>query len=226
MAASRYLGRANLAVALRSFMAEGVWGTSPHLIPHFALHSASGTISLALGSHGPNLGVGGGLHAASEGFLAALTLAVDRRRTRCVARLERLVAGAGSRPGWKCSPRWRMPRLWPWPWWAPAIEAGRPAFRAVFGAECRARTGIPRAIWPGWRSGSGAGRADRHGRSRPMRAGGCASSWSTGRMARDEAIWKRLNLSGLPASGLRPRWAASSRRSRQTCWPAGRAYRW
>jgi hypothetical protein len=73
VAASRYLGRANLAVALRSFMAEGVWGTSPHLIPHFALHSASGTISLALGLHGPNLGVGGGLHAEAEGFLAALT---------------------------------------------------------------------------------------------------------------------------------------------------------
>ena len=54
-------------------MAEGVWGTSPHLIPHFALHSASGTISLALGLHGPNLGVGGGLHAEAEGFLAALT---------------------------------------------------------------------------------------------------------------------------------------------------------
>ena len=73
VAASRYLGRANLAVALRSFMAEGVWGTSPHLIPHFALHSASGTISLALGSHGPNLGAGGGRHAVSEGFLTALT---------------------------------------------------------------------------------------------------------------------------------------------------------
>jgi hypothetical protein len=73
VAASRFLGRANLAVALRSFMAEGVWGTSPHLIPHFALHSASGTISLALGSHGPNLGVGGGLHSAAEGFLTALT---------------------------------------------------------------------------------------------------------------------------------------------------------
>ncbi len=71
--ASRYLGRANLAVALRSFAADGVWGTSPHLIPHFALHSASGTISLALGSHGPNLGAGGGLHTVSEGFLAALT---------------------------------------------------------------------------------------------------------------------------------------------------------
>jgi hypothetical protein len=73
IAASRFLGRANLARALQTFLAEGVWGTSPHLIPHFALHSASGTISLALGLHGPNLGVGGGLHAAAEGFLTALT---------------------------------------------------------------------------------------------------------------------------------------------------------
>jgi len=73
VAASRFLGRANLAIALRSFMVEGVWGTSPHLIPHFALHSQSGTISLALGSHGPNLGVGGGLHAAADGFLTSLT---------------------------------------------------------------------------------------------------------------------------------------------------------
>ena len=71
--ASRYLGRANLAAALRSFEAEGVWGISPHLIPHFALHSPSGTISLALGLHGPNLGVGGGLYAAAEGAVAALT---------------------------------------------------------------------------------------------------------------------------------------------------------
>jgi hypothetical protein len=73
VAASRFVGRANLAQALRSYDAEGVWGVSPHLIPHFALHSPSGTISLALGLRGPNLGVGGGLHSAAEGFLAALT---------------------------------------------------------------------------------------------------------------------------------------------------------
>jgi hypothetical protein len=73
VAAPRYLGRANLAVALGNFVREGVWGTSPHLIPHFALHSASGTISLALRTHGPNLGVSGGLHAVADGFLAALT---------------------------------------------------------------------------------------------------------------------------------------------------------
>jgi hypothetical protein len=73
VAASRFLGRTSLSIALRNFDAEGVWGVSPHLIPHFALHSPSGTISLALGLQGPNLGVGGGVHAAAEGFLAALT---------------------------------------------------------------------------------------------------------------------------------------------------------
>ena len=73
VAATRYLGRAGLANAVRVFAREGVWGVSPHLIPHFALHSASGTISLTLGVHGPNLGVGGGLHATVEGFLTALT---------------------------------------------------------------------------------------------------------------------------------------------------------
>ncbi len=73
VAASRYLGRASLAGALRNFRAEGVWGISPHLIPHFALHAPSGTISLALGSHGPNLGVGGGINTITEGFLAAIS---------------------------------------------------------------------------------------------------------------------------------------------------------
>ena len=73
VAAPRFLGRSVLARTLRKFDAEGVWGTSPHLIPHFALHSLSGTVGLALGAHGPNLGVGGGLHAGAEGFLAALT---------------------------------------------------------------------------------------------------------------------------------------------------------
>jgi hypothetical protein len=71
--ASRYLGRAQLAVALRRFASEGVWGVSPHLIPHFALHSPAGALSLSLGSHGPNLGVGGGPGSAMDGALTALT---------------------------------------------------------------------------------------------------------------------------------------------------------
>jgi hypothetical protein len=73
VAASRFLGRSQLVNALQRFHGEGVWGVSPHLIPHFALHSPSGTLSLALGLKGPNLGVGGGADAAIQGFLTALS---------------------------------------------------------------------------------------------------------------------------------------------------------
>jgi hypothetical protein len=73
LAAPRFLGRANVVLALNRFRAEGVWGVSPHLIPHFALHSQAGTLSLVLGTHGPNLGLGGGTHAAAEGLLTALS---------------------------------------------------------------------------------------------------------------------------------------------------------
>jgi hypothetical protein len=73
LSAPRFLGRSNLVAVLDRFRSEGVWGVTPHLIPHFALHSQSGTLSLVLGCHGPNLGIGGGLFAASEGVLTALT---------------------------------------------------------------------------------------------------------------------------------------------------------
>jgi hypothetical protein len=74
LAAPRFLGRANLAVALHRFQLEGAWGISPHLIPHHSLHSLSGTVSQALHCHGPNFGVGGGPHAAEEGILTAAAL--------------------------------------------------------------------------------------------------------------------------------------------------------
>ncbi len=73
LVSSRFLGRSSLVVALDRFRSDGVWGVSPHLIPHYALHSPAGTLSLALGVHGPNLGVGGGLWSEFEGFLTALT---------------------------------------------------------------------------------------------------------------------------------------------------------
>ena len=82
VAAPRFLGRSSLAKALERFDAEGVWGTSPHLIPHFALHSQAGTISLALGIHGPNLGVGGRASRPRRRVARGPDLAVDRRRAR------------------------------------------------------------------------------------------------------------------------------------------------
>ncbi len=73
LVASRFLGRSSLVVALDRFRSDGVWGVSPHLIPHYALHSPAGTLSIALGVHGPNLGIGGGPSSEFEGILTALT---------------------------------------------------------------------------------------------------------------------------------------------------------
>ena len=73
VAASRFLGRSNLLAAMNRFQVEGVWGVSPHLIPHFALHSPAGTLSLVLGIHGPNLGTGGGRFCLTDGVLTALS---------------------------------------------------------------------------------------------------------------------------------------------------------
>ena len=73
VAASRFLGRSNLVLALDRFKDEGPWGVSPHLIPHFALHAQAGALSLILGGHGPNLGAGGGFFAGSDGVLTALS---------------------------------------------------------------------------------------------------------------------------------------------------------
>jgi hypothetical protein len=79
IAAPRFLGRAMLGVALNRFLLEGAWGISPHLIPHRSLHSISGTISQALKIHGPNFGVGGGPHAASEAIAVAGGMVADDR---------------------------------------------------------------------------------------------------------------------------------------------------
>lgn len=79
IAAPRYLGRSEMANAVAKYAAEGAWGISPHLIPHRSLHSISGTISQALGIHGPNFGIGGGSEAAGEIFLSVSTL-LERER--------------------------------------------------------------------------------------------------------------------------------------------------
>jgi hypothetical protein len=74
-----FLGRGMLAHALRRFAAEGAWGVSPHLIPHHSVHAVSGTVSQALGIHGPNFGIGGGPHAVAEAMTLTATLVADHR---------------------------------------------------------------------------------------------------------------------------------------------------
>lgn len=45
---------------------------SPHVVPQCSLHAIASAASVGLGIHGPNVGIGGGREALSEGLLAAL----------------------------------------------------------------------------------------------------------------------------------------------------------
>ncbi len=79
VAGSNFFGRAGIAQTVQRYAQEGPWGVSPHLIPQQSLHAAAGTVSLVLGIHGPNFGVGGGPDAAPDAFLLAAALLADGR---------------------------------------------------------------------------------------------------------------------------------------------------
>jgi hypothetical protein len=73
LAAPQFPGRVVGAGAFARFLRDGSATVSPHIIPHSSLHSLAGAISIGLGLHGPNFGVGGGPQAMAEGLTAALT---------------------------------------------------------------------------------------------------------------------------------------------------------
>ena len=133
LAAPRFLGRTAMGDAVRRFAAEGAWGISPHLIPHRSLHSISGTISQALGIHGPNFGIGGGTAAAGELFLSVSTL----------LQRERLPGLWLVMTGWDPEP-------------TPAPVASPPTCGAVALALCAEEATLPASDWrlhiqpPGW----------------------------------------------------------------------------
>jgi hypothetical protein len=74
IAAPRYIGRLAGAAVLDRFARQGGSGVAPHTVAQNSLHSISGAASIALGTHGPNVGVGGGPWAVGDGLTAALTL--------------------------------------------------------------------------------------------------------------------------------------------------------
>jgi hypothetical protein len=74
VAAPRYIGRLAGASILDRFANLGGSGVLPHTVAQNSLHSISGAASIALGLHGPNVGVGGGPWAIGDGLVAALTL--------------------------------------------------------------------------------------------------------------------------------------------------------
>lgn len=52
-------GRATFSENLGRYAKEGAFAISPQVIPQCSLHSLPGQLSIVLGAHGPNLGVGG-----------------------------------------------------------------------------------------------------------------------------------------------------------------------
>lgn len=77
VASARYFGRLRFANTLERLRKLHVRGVSPLVVPHLSLHSIAGTLSLALGLHGPHFGVGGGPEHLTE--LLSLGLGVLRR---------------------------------------------------------------------------------------------------------------------------------------------------
>jgi len=70
----RFLGREYLARHLEKCRLQGALGASPLITAYLSLHAVSGTISLALQIHGPNLGVGGSRGSMSEALLTGLAM--------------------------------------------------------------------------------------------------------------------------------------------------------
>lgn len=76
VAASCQAGRIMAAKSLALLKTGGAVTVSTHIVPQASLHSLAGAVSVALGMHGPHLGVSGGPEALAEGLLSAITLAV------------------------------------------------------------------------------------------------------------------------------------------------------
>jgi hypothetical protein len=67
-------GRPASARTLVGLRDGGPVTVSPHVVPQCSLHAVASAVSVGLGIHGPNIGVGGGPEAISEAFVTALSL--------------------------------------------------------------------------------------------------------------------------------------------------------
>jgi hypothetical protein len=74
VSSTRNLGRSAFAAVIDKYQIEGPWGVSVQVIPHTAPHAVAGTVSLALGSHGPAIGAGAARGEESQALLTAATL--------------------------------------------------------------------------------------------------------------------------------------------------------
>lgn len=79
IAAPRWPGRLGTVHGLEKYRQQGPRTISPVAIPNLCMHAMSGTISLALGMHGLNFGVGGGLASVADGLLAGLVVQLEHQ---------------------------------------------------------------------------------------------------------------------------------------------------
>jgi len=77
VAATCRAGRPASARTLVQFRDGGPVTVSPHIVPQCSLHAPASAVSVGLGMHGPNIGVGGGPEAIGEGMLAALSILAE-----------------------------------------------------------------------------------------------------------------------------------------------------
>ena len=73
IAASCQAGRISAAQTLVQAAAIGGTAVSTRIVPECSLHSPAGAVSVGLGMHGPNIGVGGGPDALAEGLFTAIS---------------------------------------------------------------------------------------------------------------------------------------------------------
>jgi hypothetical protein len=98
IAAPRWPGRLGTAHAIAKYRANGPRSISPVAVPNLCMHAMSGTISMALGMHGPNFGVGGGLASVADGLLAGLVVQLEHRLPGTWLVLSEWDVEPGSRP--------------------------------------------------------------------------------------------------------------------------------
>ncbi|MFM1996331.1 MAG: hypothetical protein RLZZ111_718 [Planctomycetota bacterium] len=67
-------GRFATAQSLAQARVGGGVAVSPHVVPQCSLHALAGSVSVACGMHGPNVGSSGGDHAVAEGLFTAVSL--------------------------------------------------------------------------------------------------------------------------------------------------------
>lgn len=85
IAAPCQAGRIATAQALAGLDTSGPSAIKPHIVPQCSMHSVAGAVSVALGTHGPHLGVGGGPDALAEGFLVVMSLLASGGDPQCEA---------------------------------------------------------------------------------------------------------------------------------------------